>query len=211
MKKKGEFLTDFMGGNRARARVLRIMVLDQESGHTSKELAGRAIISESAVKKELKVLEKWGVVKKGKPLSITLTNGTARKVVGKSKIDTWGIDSNFSDLRALTAFIREISPVNYDNVVAAIKSCGRISTVVLTGAFMGDPTRPADIIIAADSYNERRLEQAIRSLEPLFGREIRYAAFSTPEFRYRLTIQDRLLRDTLDFPHLVLLDRPGLL
>src|SRR3989344_4479321 len=43
------------------------------------------------------------------------------------------------------------------------------------------------------------------------GREIRYAVFSTPEFRYRLTIQDRLIRDTLDYPHLVLLDKTRLL
>jgi hypothetical protein len=76
---------------------------------------------------------------------------------------------------------------------------------------MGDPSRPADLIIAVDSYNERRLDQAVRELEPRFGREIRYAAFSTPEFRYRLTVQDRLIRDTLDYPHLVLLDRTRLL
>src|SRR3989344_847814 len=39
----------------------------------------------------------------------------------------------------------------------------------------------------------------------------REAAFSTPEFRCRLTIQDKLIRDTLDFPHLVLWDRARLL
>ena len=76
---------------------------------------------------------------------------------------------------------------------------------------MGDATRPADLIVALDTLNERRLEAAVRGLEPIFGREIRYAAFSTPEFRYRLTVQDRLIRDTLDFPHLVLLDRTRLL
>ena len=76
---------------------------------------------------------------------------------------------------------------------------------------MGDPTRPADIIIAVDALHESRLEKAIKTLEPQFGREIRYAAFSTPEFRYRLTVQDRLIRDTLDYPHLVLLDKARLL
>ena len=66
-------------------------------------------------------------------------------------------------------------------------------------------------LLAADGLNEGRLERAIRTLEPEFGREIRYAAFSTTEFRYRLTVQDRLIRDTLDYPHLVLLDKTRLL
>mgnify|MGYP000556016575 CR=1 FL=1 len=60
---------------------------------------------------------------------------------------------------------------------------------------------------AADTLNERRLEVAVKELEPIFGHELRYAGFSTPEFRYRLTVQDRLLSDTLDFPHRILLDR----
>ena len=76
---------------------------------------------------------------------------------------------------------------------------------------MGDPSRPADLLVAADALNEGRLETAVRALEREFGREIRYAAFSAPEFRYRMTIQDKLLRDTLDFPHLVLLDKTRLL
>ena len=76
---------------------------------------------------------------------------------------------------------------------------------------MGDPSRPADLLLAADGYNESRIEQAVRKLEPQIGREIRYAVFSTPEFRYRLTVHDRLIRDTLDFPHLILLDKTRLL
>jgi len=51
----------------------------------------------------------------------------------------------------------------------------------------------------------------VRTLEPKFGREIRYTILSTPEFRYRLTVQDRLLRDVLDFPHRILINRAGIL
>jgi hypothetical protein len=51
------------------------------------------------------------------------------------------------------------------------------------------------------------METAMRTLEAIFGRELRYAAFPTAEFRYRMTVQDKLLRDTFDFPHRILLDR----
>jgi hypothetical protein len=101
--------------------------------------------------------------------------------------------------------------MHYDEIVEALKRTGKLSAVVLSGSFMGDESRPADMLVAADTLNEEKLESAVRGLEPVFGREIRYAVFSTPEFRYRLTVQDKLLRDTFDFPHLVLLDRSGML
>ena len=123
----------------------------------------------------------------------------------------WVLNAEFPHLRALAQFVHEVSPMRHEKIVTALKRGGRIAAVILSGSFMGDPSRPADLIVAADVFNERRLDKAVRELEPIFGREIRYAAFSTPEFRYRLTVQDRLLRDTLDYPHLVLLDRTRLL
>ena len=92
----------------------------------------------------------------------------------------------------------------------AIKAAGKVSTLVLSGLFVGDHSRPADLLIAGE-MNQRRLERVVRGLEPKFGREIRYALLTTPEFRYRITVQDRLVRDVLDFPHRVLFDRTGIL
>ena len=208
---KGDFLGEFMGGNQARARLLRVFILDPERAQPLKDISKRAGISTQAAAREIRVLEKWGVVKKGKSASITLGNGTVRKVHAKTKIDTWTLDPDFKYQRALSSFVHEISPMRYENVVAALKPCGRIGAIVLSGMFVGDPTRPVDILLAADELSERRLEHAIKALEPVFGRELRYAAFTLPELRYRLTIQDRLVRDTLDFPHLVLLDRTKIL
>ena len=150
-------------------------------------------------------------VKPSRSVSITLANKSKRTIKGAAKVSAWTTNSDFKHLRAVSSFIHEVSPVHYDNIVGALKRGGRISAVILSGAFMGDDSRPADILIASDSINERRLERAVRSLEPAFGREIRYAAFTTPEFRYRITVQDRLIRDTLDYPHVVLLDKTRLL
>jgi hypothetical protein len=198
---KDDFLTSFTG-NKARARLLRVFLFNQADSMTVGEAAKRAGISTKAARSEINSLTKLGIVKKAK--------GSARK--GTKKADVlWGANPECAHLRPLSSFVHEVSPVRYDNIVGALKKTGKISAVILSGAFMGDPSRPADLLVAADTFNERRMEMAVRVLEPLFGREIRYAAFTTPEFRYRLTIQDRLIRDTLDFPHVVLLDRTRLL
>jgi hypothetical protein len=43
------------------------------------------------------------------------------------------------------------------------------------------------------------------------GKELRYAFFSTDEFKYRMSMYDKLVRDILDYPHKVLLDKLGIL
>jgi len=204
-----DFLSKVLG-NAARAKVLRAFIFSPTELFTLPTVAKRSGAPLKAVAKEIKALEDIGIIKKGK-LTITLANTSKRLVSGKQKEQTWHFNTDFKHGRALSKFVHEVSPVSHSSIILALKGSGRLATVILSGSFVGDPTRPADLIIAADGLNEGRLERAIRTLEPEFGREIRYAAFSTTEFRYRLTVQDRLIRDTLDYPHLVLLDRARLL
>ncbi len=204
---------DFLGklmSSASRAKILRVFFLDQSRVFTAQLAAKRAGISTRAALKEIKVLEKWGVLKMGK-FTITLANGTERSVGGKQKEEAWMVNPTFKYSGALSKFVHEVSPVHYKSVLVGLKGSGRLVIVILSGSFVGDSSRPADLIVAADGLNEARLETAVRALERQLGREIRYAAFSGPEFRYRMTIQDRLIRDTLDFPHLVLLDKTRLL
>src|SRR3989338_7893661 len=204
-----DFLSKVLG-NAARAKVLRAFIFSPTELFTLPTVAKRSGAPLKAVAKEIKALEDIGIIKKGK-LTITLANTSKRLVSGKQKEQTWHFNTDFKHGRALSKFVHEVSPVSHSSIILALKGSGRLAAVVLSGSFVGDPTRPADLIIAADGLNEGRLARAIRTLEPEFGREIRYAAFSTTEFRYRLTVQDRLIRDTLDFPHLVLLDKTRLL
>jgi hypothetical protein len=207
---KDDFLSKLVGSP-ARSQTLRVFMFNPGEPFTVAALAKRAGISRPAAEREVKAMEHLGIVKKGRQMSITLANGTKRVVSGKQHVPTWVVDAEFKHLRALSSFVHEVSPIKYESIVGALRRTGKLSAVILSGNFIGDETRPADLIVALDSLNERRLETAIKGLEPTIGREIRYAAFSTPEFRYRLTIQDRLMRDTLDYPHLVLLDKTRLL
>ena len=203
----GDFLAQLLG-NASRARILRVFTLAPSETFTIALAAKRAGISVHATAKEIQELEKLGILKKRK-VAIILASG--KRVGGNQKEYTWVFDQDFTYARALSIFIHEVAPMQYRSIVNSLKGSGRLTAVILSGSFMGDITRPADIIVVADPLYEKRLERAIKALEPQFGREIRYAAFSTPEFRYRLTIQDRLIRDTIDYPHLVLLDKERLL
>lgn len=203
---------DFLGvfiGNPARAKVLRVFLFNQADILTTAIVAKRAGVSAQIAKREITVLEHWGVLKPVK-FVITVPQST-KKVEGKQKEEAWTIDTSFKHALALSKFVHEISPMQHGYVLAALKRVARVGVAVLSGVFVGDPSRPVDIILAGDGVNEERLEHAIRSIEPQLGRELRYTLFSTTEFRYRLTIQDRLVRETLDYPHVILFDKANLL
>lgn len=210
---------DIFLGNPARAKLVRVFIFNQGAQAqplTLAQIAKRSGTSTQAAGREIRNLEKIGIVKRVKTparqtkKTVKIAKRKASNPAARNEI-TWVINSEFKHLRALSSFVHEVSPVKYENIINTLKNSGRLATIVVSGCFMGDSTRPVDIIIVADNLNEARLLHAIQSLETSFGREIRYASFSPTEFRYRLTIQDRLIRDTLDYPHKVLLDRAHLL
>ena len=214
----GDFLGTFLD-NQTRAKLVRVFVFNQSAQTqplTSVQIAKRAGVSTQSAGREIKSLEKAGIIKRlitsEKKSNKSIKGAKGKKGNSGAKNEpAWSLDSEFKYLRALSSFVYEVSPIRYDNIVNILKNSGRLTTVLVSGCFMGDTTRPVDLIVVADNLNENRLLHAIQSLEADFGREIRYATFSPTEFSYRLTIQDRLIRDTLDYPHKVLLDRAHLL
>lgn len=209
---------DFLGSlldSPARARILRAFVFNQSEPLTLAQAAKRGGVSSQVAAREIRALEALDIIRKSRSAPAPKAAWRlSKKKPKQSTVKTeaaWGLDPEFKYSRALSMFIHEVSPVRYDKVTGALRRAGKISVVVVSGSFMGDPSRPADLLVAGDGMNEARVEAAVRALEVHFGREIRYASFSIPEFRYRLTIQDRLIRETLDYPHLVLLDRAKLL
>lgn len=200
---KQDVLHLFFG--KQRARVLRLFIFNPADSFTLAQIAKRSGVSMSLTGKEVQYLERIGVVKRG-TYSIQIA-GQRRRVEGKQREQMWTLNQEYVYLRALSAFVHEVSPVPSEEIVAALKRVGKLSVVALSGVFVGDSSRPADLVVAADTLKEKRLERAVRELEPKIGRDIRYAAFTTDEFRYRLTIRDRLIRDTFDYPHVILIDR----
>ncbi len=199
---------DFLGkflGNQNRARVVRAFILNQPEIFTASQMAKRSGVNNAVATEEIKALEQLGIVKKAK---FAIQVGKSKRVVtGKQNEQAWSFDPDSKYSASLSKFVHEVSPVPYKAIVDALKHSGRLAMVILSGSFVGDPTRPVDLIVAADGLNESRLDSSIRALESTLGREIRYTTFSTPEFRYRITIQDKLIRDTLDYPHVILLDK----
>lgn len=181
-------------GSPARLKTLRLFVFNQESAFTLAEVAQRTKLSREAARREVSEL---------------LSSGLLRKK-GAQTPARYQANPRFEYLGALDTFIRETTSARPQKIVAALKRAGTLRLVVLSGHFTGILEPQVDLLIVGDHLDERTLAHAVHALEAELGREIRYASFATADFRYRMGVYDRLLRDVFDYPHRLLIDKIGL-
>lgn len=181
-------------GSAARLKMIRLFIFNQDSAFSVAEAARRTKLSKAAAHREIKEL-----------LSFRLLRKKGTKVPAH-----YQANSRFEHFAALDSFIRGTTSVRAQNIVGTLRRAGALRLVVLSGFFTGILGPQIDLLIVGDDLEDRSLAQAVRSLEAEFGREIRYASFATADFRYRLGVYDRLLRDVFDYPHRLLLDKIGL-
>jgi len=182
-------------GSSARLKTLRLFVFNQDTAFTLTEVAGRTKLSREVARREVSEL---------------LSAGLLRKKGSQRAPAHYQANPRFEHLEALDTFIRETTTVRPQKIITALKRAGALRLVALSGHFTGILEPQIDLLVVGDHLEERTLAHAVHSLEAELGREIRYASFATADFRYRLGVYDRLLRDVFDYPHRLLVDKIGL-
>ena len=184
---------DRLFGSSARVKLLRAFFFNPEASFTSAELAKRINASPERVRAEINTLLDAGILKrKGQ------------------RVAAYAVDRRFPHFEALDVFIRSTSGARPADLAKLLKPAGPFRLILLSGFFTGLAEASIDLLVVGDALNDRRVAKAVSAIEAKFGREIRYAALSTVDFRYRQGIYDRLIRDILDYPHRVVLDTLGL-
>ena len=181
-------------GSPARLKTVRLFVFNPDASLTVSDIVLRTKLSKDVVRHELVDLIASGLVRK---------KGTDSPV-------HYQTNPRFEQLGALDTFIRDTTSVRPKSMLSALKRAGALKLVALSGIFTSVLESQIDLLVVGDHLDERALTTVVRSLEAELGREIRYASFSTTDFRYRLGVYDRLLRDVFDYPHRLLVDKIGL-
>ncbi len=91
-----------------------------------------------------------------------------------------------------------------DVVGKKLRSIPNVKLAVLSGVFTLQPRLPVDILLVGDDMNGTKMLHVLQEIEKLVGMEVNYAAMSAAEYDYRRMMSDRLVRDILDYPHLVI-------
>ena len=177
-------------GTPARVKLLRLFLFNPRQSFTTEDIRTRARVTELEVRRELNLL--------------TAARLIARSTRGKGI--RYGLNTKFEYTLALQNLLLN-APKRADDIVKRVRGVGTIRIIMLSGIFMGEWEDRLDIFIVGDKVKERMLRERIRGLESEIGKEIRYALLTTEDFYYRLNMNDKLVRDVLDYPHAVVLDR----
>src|SRR5665213_1956105 len=171
-------------GSQARIKLLRLFLFNTKQSFSIPEAAARARVLAPEVRRELQMFE-----------SIDLVTKSAR---GKGIRYTLAPDFQYTD--ALQTLLLNAS-TRGDHIVSSMRGLGILKFVVLSGIFLGEWNGALDMLIVGDKMHERKLYEQIKKLESELGRELRFSLLSTENFLYRLNMNDRLIRDIIDYPH----------
>ena len=176
-------------GGEAKVKVMRLFVFNREVMFSATTVAERTKEKPSLVRKELLNLSKAGLIRK--------------------RAKGYILNDAYRYLPAVEHFLIDASPLSQKEIIKKLSRAGTLKLLLVSGVFMHDPEARVDLLIVGDHLKQGSLNTAISALESEIGRELRYSAFETPDFRYRLGIYDKLIRDILDYPHEKLVNKIG--
>jgi len=177
-------------GGEAKVKIMRLFIFNSGATFSAVEVAKRIKERSAVVRKELRILTKAGLVK--------------RRAKG------FTLDSSYQYLPAIETFLIDVAPITPKEIIRKVSRAGTIKLILISGVFMHDHDSRVDILVVGDRLKQAKLLSAFSSIEALLGKELRYSAFDTLDFQYRLSIYDKLLRDILDYPHEKILNKLGI-
>lgn len=181
-------------GSSARVKLLRLFLFNDDQSYSISDASFRSKVSKPAVRKEIASL---------------LAGRILKKKAGKGPV-CFQANPKFQHYEALKTFLRTASGITDTDISTTLRKAGTLRLVALSGIFTGVLESKVDLLIVGDRLDERTLSSIVRALEAELGRELRYASFTTEDFRYRIGVYDRLVRDVFDYPHRMILDKIGL-
>lgn len=190
----------------ALVKIMRLFLMNKEVGFENKDVTKHCRIKPYSTKTELALLASIGFIDK-RPFIRSIETSRGAK---KKKVYGWFLNKEFGYLTALYDLLVTSKSIDKKELVSRIKRAGRIKMLVLAGAFIKDPGSRLDILAVGDSINQKKFEGIVRTLESEIGKELKYSAFTVDEFRYRISMYDKLVCDVFDFDHEVVVSTPEL-
>jgi len=128
----------------------------------------------------------------------------------RKRIRGWALNARFPYLPQFKNLLMGCQEFERATIARRFARAGRIKLLVISGIFLQSDFSRVDVLLVGDGLRQAVITQALKALESNIGKDLRYAAFETKDFLYRLSVYDKFIRDILDYPHEKLIDRFGL-
>lgn len=194
-------MLEHLFGSKTRVKLLRIFFRDDTKAYFVRELTRLLGVQINAVRRELEVLKKVGLVRE-------VIDQTNKAEIHQKKF--FRVNTQAALYPELHALLLKAKLVEQQVFIEQLQEkAGTIDLLLLTGRFTGDRRAPSDILLVGD-IKERIVTKLIADYENEFGFEIRYTVFSTKEFAERRHIMDKFLYELFEAKHIKIVDKLGL-
>jgi DNA-binding MarR family transcriptional regulator len=193
-------------------KILRLFLRNPDLEFKFSDIVRSTQLKPAQAKNELKKLEKISFIRK----KFAIVPEKARRISGKTKNDSaiktvkkqvYFINRNFPVYEPLRELINAASKPSQAKLAEKIKKIGKIKLAVISGIFLDNENSRADILIVGDGLKRGWVEKILADVETEIGKALNYVIMDTDEFRYRMNMYDRFLRDILESPHQKLINK----
>ncbi len=188
-------------GGETKVKLMKLFIFNPDEIMEISVIAKKVQINSRKVKKELLGLERMKMISKKH----------THKPKQKKKFIAYKLNEKFPYLGDLKNFLLNLDPLQPKEIVKKLMRLGSVKLVLVAGVFIQDPESRLDLLVVGDRIRISGLENTIKNLEAEIGRELKYAYFTTEDFKYRLSMYDKLTRDVFDYPHKMVVDKLGVI
>jgi hypothetical protein len=194
-----QILENFLGSAN-RVKLWKVFLLNTSKDFVLKDLIKLTKIKNDNLILELRELMRLGIIKANK----------------KEKTITYRTNISFPLLEEITELILSVIPRSTDKILEKLNKLNRLKLVLLSGFFTKQLGKQKSLSNSINSNIDLLLvfekipdnvDDVISELEYVMGKELSYCALDQTDFKYRHSIGDKLIRDVLDFDHLIAMDK----
>lgn len=190
-------------GGVARVKIIRLFLLNPDQGFETSLVAERSRLSSSTARQTITQLANMSLVKK-RSFVKEVVNGRTGKVT-KKRVQGWFLNPEFPYIQELKALLVEGDFFKHEDLVKRFRPAGRVQLLIVSGVFIQQSDSRLDLLLVGDNISKKYIQKTISVLESELGKELAYAVFDTNDFKYRVSMYDKLLRDMFEYPHTRLL------
>ncbi|HMP67678.1 MAG TPA: hypothetical protein PKA60_02940 [Candidatus Paceibacterota bacterium] len=193
-------------GGESRLKIMKLFIFNTDVFFDKDSIAKKTRLNPDIIQKEIKFFQEIKLIKS----SSTIMDFETKKGTKKKRVSGFVLNKNFSYLNSLKSILINTIPLQKNNIAKKMSKIGSVKLIVLSGVFLQIDEGAIDLLVVIDNAKDSSIKNTINQIESEIGKEIRYAVFSSDDFKYRLGLYDHLLRDIFDYPHHVLVDKIGL-
>ncbi len=194
-----QILESFLGSSN-KVKLWKVFLLNTSKDFLLKDLLKLTKIKHDTLILELRDLMRLGIIKAGK----------------KEKIITYRTNKDFPLLVEITEMILSVIPRSVEKILEKLNRLSRLKVVLLSGFFTAQLGKQktlsntmnsnVDLLLVFEKVPDN-VDIVVSELEYNIGKELTYSALDQNDFKYRHSIGDKLIRDILDFDHIIAMDK----